>query len=304
MKTLRPTSLAFAAALCAFTMAASPAARAAPATAFTFSTGSPDGKLASGSRPSNAGKLEIESADDFVLASQTSISSASFTGLLTAGAAPATIKSIVLEIYRVFPLDSNDPASGEVPTRVNSPSDVAFKSRSSGASELTFATTVLNASFTASNSVLNGINPKPNQTTGGEGAVTGQEVRFDITLSSAFDLPAGHYFFIPQVEVSGGEFLWLSASKPISGGTGPFLPDLQSWIRNENLAPDWLRLGTDITAQGPFNASFSLAGSVALVPEPASYGLMLLGLVAVGAAARRRAHLTGHFADKSTFSKC
>ena len=285
MKTLRPTSLAFAAALCAFTMAASPAARAAPATAFTFSTGSPDGKLASGSRPSSAGKLEIESADDFVLASQTRISSASFTGLLTAG----SIGPIVLEIYRVFPFDSNDPASGKVPTRVNSPSDVAFKSRSSGASELTFTTTVLNASFTASNSVLNGINPKPNQTTLGEGAVTGQEVRFDITLSSAFDLPAGHYFFIPQVEVSGGEFLWLSSPKPISGGTGPFLPDLQSWIRNENLAPDWQRLGTDITTQGPFNASFSLAGSVALVPEPATSGLMLLGLAAVGAAARRRA---------------
>ncbi len=285
MKTLRPTSLAFAAALCAFTMAAAPA-RAAPSTAFEFSTGSPDGKLASASRPSSTGKIEIESADDFILASQTRISSASFTGLLTAG----SIGPIVLEIYRVFPLDSKDPPSGRVPTRLNSPSDVAFGSRSTGASELTFATTVLNASFTASNSVLNGINPKPKQTTLGEGAVTGQEVRFDITLSSAFDLPAGHYFFVPQVEVSGGEFLWLSAPKPITGGTGPFSPDFQSWIRNENLAPDWLRLGTDITAQGPFNASFSLAGSAALVPEPATYALMLFGLVAVGAAARRRAH--------------
>jgi hypothetical protein len=36
--------------------------------------------------------------------------------------------------------------------------------------------------------------------------------------------------------------------------------DLQSWIRNANLAPDWSRIGTDITHQGPFNAAFSLAG--------------------------------------------
>jgi len=37
-------------------------------------------------------------------------------------------------------------------------------------------------------------------------------------------------------------------------------PDLETWIRNGNIAPDWLRVGTDITAQGPFNASFSLTG--------------------------------------------
>ena len=129
MMTVRPTSLAFAAALSAFTLAATPAW----ADSFAFSTGDPDGKLASASRPSSAGKLEIESADDFVLGSQTRITSASFTGLLTAGAATPTINSIVLEIYRVFPLDSTVPPSGKVPTRLNSPSDVAFDSRVSGA---------------------------------------------------------------------------------------------------------------------------------------------------------------------------
>ena len=298
MKTLRPTSLAFAAALSALTLAATPAW----ADPFAFSTGDPDGKLASASRPSSSGKLEIESADDFILAGQTRITSASFTGLLTsAAAAPftsllnpganaATIGSVVIEIYRVFPFDSNDPPSGKVPTRVNSPSDVAFESRASVASELSYATKVLATTFTAANSVLNGIKPLPNQATGGEGAVTGEEVRFDVTFSSAFDLPAGHYFFIPQVEVSGGEFFWLSSPKPITGGTGPFAPDLQSWVRNEDLAPDWLRLGTDITGQGPFNASFSLAGDVqAAVPEPASYALMLLGLAAIAGGARSRA---------------
>jgi len=60
--------------------------------------------------------------------------------------------------------------------------------------------------------------------------------------------------------LSSGNFLWLSAPKPIVAPGTPFAPDLQSWIRNDDLAPDWLRIGTDITGQGPFNAAFSLAG--------------------------------------------
>jgi len=60
--------------------------------------------------------------------------------------------------------------------------------------------------------------------------------------------------------LSNGNFLRLSAPKPIVPPGTPFSPDLQSWIRNADLAPDWLRIGTDITGQGPFNASFSLLG--------------------------------------------
>ncbi len=40
------------------------------AESFFFSTGNPDGKMATASRPSSAGKIEIESADDFVLTQQ------------------------------------------------------------------------------------------------------------------------------------------------------------------------------------------------------------------------------------------
>jgi hypothetical protein len=64
----------------------------------------------------------------------------------------------------------------------------------------------------------------------------------------------------------------------------PFSPDLQSWIRNDGpgaLAPDWERIGTDVTGQGPFNATFSLVGESAAVPEPAS--ILLLGTGLVGA---------------------
>jgi hypothetical protein len=243
---------------------------------FSFSTGSPNGLIATGSRPESPGKIEIESADDFLLTSPTRINSATFTGLITGGTT-ADISRVVVEIYRVFPNDSDTGRTFNVPTRVNSPSDVAFDSRDSAAGGLTFTTSVLDQSFTAANSVLNGINPSPNQTTNGEGPVTGQEVLFDVTLATPLDLPADHYFLIPQVELSNGEFLWLSAPKPIVSPGTPFLPDLQSWIRNADLDPDWLRVGTDIVGTGAFNATFTLSGEV--IPAPSALVLAVLGAV-------------------------
>jgi hypothetical protein len=86
-------------------------------------------------------------------------------------------------------------------------------------------------------------------------------------------LPSGHYFFRPEVGLTSGDFLWLSAPNPIMPPGAPFPPvssDLQSRIRNDDLAPDWSRIGTDITHQRPFNAAFSLGGETA-IPEPSSY---------------------------------
>jgi hypothetical protein len=264
------------------------ALRAMPAAAdpFFFSTGNPDGKIATASRPASSGKIEIESADDFVLTAQTTISQATFTGLLT-GATVSAIGQVVVEIYRVFPVDSNTVRTPNVPTRTNSPSDVAFGSRDSTSGSLSFSTNTLVSSFTASSSVLNGINPSPNQTTGGDGPVTGEEVQFTVTFTTPLSLGPDHYFFVPQVEVTGGEFYWLSAPKPIVSPGTPILPDLQSWIRNENLAPDWLRVGTDIVGGSTpptFNASFSLTGTE--VPLPGS--ILLLGSGLVGLAGWRR----------------
>lgn len=257
---------------------------------FSFSTGDPDGRMATGSRPDNpaAGKNEIETGDDFIITTPTAVDHARFIGLLPSG---ATINSVVAEIYRVFPQDSQSPPSGNVPTRVNSPSDVAFDSRDSAASTLSFTTTLLSLSFTVANTVLNGINKLPNQTTGGEGPATGQEVQFDVTFSTPFQLAPDHYFFIPQVDVSGGDFLWLSAPRPIVPPGDPLTPDLQSWIRNENLAPDWLRIGTDIIGGVAFNAAFSLAGVETpdtTLPEPSVLGLLGGGLALVGLRQRRR----------------
>jgi hypothetical protein len=237
------------------------------------------------SRPDSAGKIEIEAADDFVLGNSSLVNSGTFTGLLPSS---YNVTGVTVEIYRVFPLDSNNPPSGNVLTRMNSPSDVAFDSRSTG-SGLTFTTSVLSNSFTAANSVLNGINKFPNQTTGGEGAVTGQEVQFSFTLTTPFSLPADHYFFVPQVELSNGDFYWLSSVRPIVSPGTPFAPDLQAWMRNENLDPDWSRVGTDIvggTTPPTFNAAFSLNGVA--TPEPGSMALFGAGILIVAGLLRKR----------------
>jgi hypothetical protein len=162
----------------------------------------------------------------------------------------------------------------KVPTRVNSPSDSAFESRDSADKEFNFRAHVLRTSFTAQASVSSADKIRVNS--GGNGLVTGEEVTFDVTFRNhSLDLPADHYFFVPQVGLSrhapaGAHFLWLSAHKPIAPPGTPFPPgatDLQSWMRDDPpLAPDWLRIGTDIIKEGApptfttFNATFELSG--------------------------------------------
>src|SRR5262249_39699174 len=147
--------------------------------AFFFSTGDPDGRMAMATRPSSAGKIEIEAADDFALKSPTSLTSATFTGLLS-HASIQDIQDVRVEIYRVFPNDSDTGRMPNVPSRVNSPSDVEFADRSAAAGNLNFTTASIQASFSAANSVLNGIHPKPDFRTGGEGQVSGEEVQFNV----------------------------------------------------------------------------------------------------------------------------
>jgi len=283
MTTTQSTMLSIALGLALVAIASVPAA----GTPFTFSNGSPDGLMAMASRP---GVSEIEAADDFAVTGPTTLTGATFTGLIPAGTPLTNITEVVVEIYRVFPNDSDQTRTPNVPTRVNSPSDTAFDSRDSAiAGQLVFLPGVLNSSFTAANSVLNGINKSPNQRTGGEGPVTGQEVRFNVTFTTPFsNLPADHYFFVPQVRLISGNFYWLSAPRPNPG----LSPDLQAWIRNTSLDPDWLRVGTDIVGGSPapmFNAAFDLIGeTTAAVPEPATLLLVGAGVVAFGVLRRGR----------------
>ena len=243
-------------------------------------------------------------ADDFVLTHATSITSATFTGLLPFGTTAADVSQVIVEMYRVFPnglgcrpnkWGTSIFSTPNVPTRVNSPSDVAFQEPRRGQRPQVSRLSVLDDDFSAGNSVTpGGIHPLPGIFTGGNGAVRGEEVQFTVTLANPFLLAADHYFFVPQVQLDDGDFLWLSAPKPIVAPGTPFPPgftDLQSWTRDDSeddgIEPDWLRIGTDITHQGPFNAAFSLSGSV--VPEPSTWAMMLLGFAGLGFAGYRQA---------------
>ena len=240
------------------------------ADSFSFSTGSPDGKLGALSRPAGSQGLETETADDFVLTQPTVISSATMHGLLIpAGTPVSSLTRVEVEIYHVFPLDSDTVRTPNVPTRTNSPSDVEINTatRDSSQSTLSFNATQI-STFTVANTVINGIH-NPGQS---EGSATGEEVGINITFNPPLFLPAGHYFFRPEAEVSGGNFLFLSAPRPITSGT-PFpagTTDLQAWIRNANLAPDWLRIGADIIGGVTFNMTFSLTGNT--IPEAGTPG--------------------------------
>ena len=225
---------------------------------YAFSTGTPSNQLAASSRPGSAFK---EAADDFVLPLQTTLTGTTFTGLLPSGGSGSSIGDVVVKIYRVFPLDSTNPPPPGSPTRTNSPSDTAYDARDTATDDLSVTFTLLNPSFTALNSVLNGINPAPNNLTGGEGPVSGAEGMLTATFIPAITLPAGHYFFVAQVALFSGDFYWLSGSRPIVSPGTPFASDQQAWIRNANLAPNWLRIGTDIIgSSSSFNLAFTLSG--------------------------------------------
>jgi hypothetical protein len=250
-------------------VAAAGLAGVAGAQPIVFSTNGPDLLMGAGTRSETIEAVEIEAADDFLLGGATRITGATIVGLIPEGTPLTDIESVVVQIYRVFPLDSNAVRLPHVPTRANSPGDNAFLFRDAGTG-LTFTVQALTPSLVALNSVVNGINPSPDQNTRGEGAATGDEVEIHVTFGQPIDLAAGHYFFVPQVTLTpldaGGSknFLWLSAPRPIVSPGTPFTGDLQAWIRDGRLNPDWLRIGADIVGGSPapaFNMVLQLEGT-------------------------------------------
>ncbi len=247
-------------------------ARADP---FFLSTGTADGRLGALSQPPGQGTLETETADDFILTETTAISKATIVGLIPSETPLGDIGNVEVEVYHVFPKDSVDPPSGSVPVRVNSPSDVEIgtATREGSLGTLSFGATLLSASSSVLNTVVSGIHKAPANVTHGEGPASGELVQIAITFSPPILLPADHYFFRPEVLVAKGDFLYVSAPRPIVAPGTPFVGDLQAWIRNSDLKPDWLRIGTDIIDGSPsptFNMTFSLAGET--VPEAGAPG--------------------------------
>jgi len=235
------------------------AGAAAQETQVLVNTGNTDGKLGALSRPASVNKLETETADDFVLSQTTVLTGATITGLVTTSL--ANISNVEIEIYHRFPEDSVANRTPQVPTRLNSPSDVEIDSatRNGNNHTLRFSTELLNPTLAAQQTVVNNISPKQ-----GEPAVTGAEIEITVIFTSPIVLPAGHYFFRPEVQVNGGDFLFLSAPKPIVAPGQAIAGDLQAWIRNSKLSPDWLRIGADIIGGNPapaFNMTFSLSGA-------------------------------------------
>ena len=75
------------------------------------STGNPNGL----SRP-RSGTVEIEAGDDFVTSSSTAITGLTFKGLIPTGAQLSSIADVAVEIYRVFPSDSDVGRTSGPPT--------------------------------------------------------------------------------------------------------------------------------------------------------------------------------------------
>jgi hypothetical protein len=178
-------------------------------------------------------------------------------------------------VYHVFPNDSVDPPSGNVPSRANSPADVEIDTatRDASAGTLRFEASVVAPTFPVLNTVVDGIHPKPGNATLGDGPGSGEPVEIAIVFDPPIVLPPDHYFLRPEVQVNGGHFLYLSAPRPIVAPGTPFTGDLQAWIRNSALSPDWLRIGTDIIAGNPvqtFGMAFSLSGET--VPRAGTPG--------------------------------
>jgi hypothetical protein len=275
------------------------------AESYFFSTGNPDFRLGALSRPDSSQGIETETADDFVLTQATSINQATIIGGIVGGQyATANLSHVEVEIYHVFPTDSASPPSGNVPTRVNSPADVeiADATRDSTKGALSPTLKLLNPNLMISNTVIKGISKIPNQHTGGEGSALVTEVEIDITFTPPIFLPPGHYFFRPEVLVSSGTFLYLSAPKPIVPPGTPFpsgSTDLQAWMRNANLVPDWLRIGTDIVGGTTYNMTFSLTGNTVPVagtmPQLASGGGWDTALTLVNTGASSGEAILGFF---------
>ena len=120
----------------------------------------------------------------------TVVNGATIHGLIPTGTTVSGIARVEVEIYHIFPLDSDLSRSANVPTRQNSPSDVEIGAATHDSSDgsLSFIATDISP-FTVQNTVINGIGPAAHS----EGPASGEQVEIDIT----FNVP----IFLRQVTI-------------------------------------------------------------------------------------------------------
>ena len=146
----------------AFTIA-SCIAGAMYAGSFSFTTGTPDGLIATGSRPSSPAGIEIESADDYSGQFHDSHERELLRADPVLGQSQRHKRSKGRDLWysqRTRPIRRRAMSRPETTLLRISPLPNGTMPRVGG---LTFIASVVNGSFTAANSVLNGINPKPSQ---------------------------------------------------------------------------------------------------------------------------------------------
>jgi hypothetical protein len=73
-------------------------------------------------------------------------------------------------------------------------------------------------------------------------------------------LPADHYFFVPQVQLTSGDCFRMSAPKPIVVLGMPFTPDLQTWICKDfgSARPNHSGFALQTNSVGPSKAATDL----------------------------------------------
>src|SRR4029453_3529626 len=103
-------------------------------------------------------KLETQTGDDFIITETTSIRRATITGLIPLGTPLSSIHNVEIEVCRVFPKDSIDPPSRNVPSRKHPPGErgVDSATRDGSLGTITFSTGVLSQSFSVLNTVVTG----------------------------------------------------------------------------------------------------------------------------------------------------
>src|SRR5215469_10717255 len=88
----------------------------ASADAILYNNLTPNAMIGVATRPTPSGSFEIEAGDDFVATTPVSVTHASFVGLVVSGTTAPAVQDVTLEIYRVFPDDSDVGRTSGPPT--------------------------------------------------------------------------------------------------------------------------------------------------------------------------------------------